>query len=282
MPAANGRLIGLAQLSLLKATPPQLVQHAADAGFDFVGIRVRPATAAETPFDVQPGSPMLAETLARMGDTGVAVKDIEFLLLDGTDQREAWMRMFEAGQALGAESMTVACGDPELARARDTLAQMAEDGRAYGITPALEPISYQTVASLPVAHEFAVHAGCDLMVDTLHVGRFGGTAEELAAVASRAPMVQLCDAPSRRPADRDGLVFESRSARLAPGEGDFDLLGVLTGLESGLDHTPRAGMHLPLSLEVPNDEAVARLGAQGWVDHLRSSALALLGKEATV
>mgnify|MGYP001110522479 CR=1 FL=1 len=279
MPTATGRLLGVAQLSLLSAAPPRLVQLAADAGFDFVGVRVRPVTAAETAFDVQPGSPMLAETLSRMADTGVVVRDIEFLLLDGTDQRDAWLRMFEAGQALGAESLTVACGDPDLSRARDTLAQMAEDGRPYGISPGLEAISYQSVRSIPVADELAVHAGCDLVVDTLHAGRFGATAAELAAAAGRAPMVQLCDAPAERPASREALVTESRSARLAPGEGGLDLLGVVDALEAGLTTTPRAGTQLPVSLEVPNDEAVARLGDAGWLEHLRSCAVRLLDRQ---
>jgi sugar phosphate isomerase/epimerase len=280
MPAPDGRLIGLAQLSLLRASPPELVQHAADAGFDFVGVRVRPVTDQEVPFDLQPGSPLLEETLSRMADTGVVVKDIEFLLLDGSDQREAWMRMFEAGQALEADSMTVACADPDLSRARDTLAQMAEDGRAYGITPALEAISYQTVNSIPLADEMAVHAGCDLLVDTLHVARFGGTAGELVASACHVPLVQFCDAPAERPAGRGGLVHESRAARLAPGEGGLDLAGVLAALESGLAETPRAGTLLPVSVEVPNDDAVRRLGGSAWIQHLMRATQSLLTVQA--
>jgi len=276
MPATTGRLLGLAQLSVLSACPPELVQLAADAGFDYVGVRVRPVTNHEVPFDVQPGSPLLAETLSRMADTGVVVKDIEFLLLDGTDQRSAWMSMFEAGQALGADSLTVACGDPDLSRARDTLAQMAEDGRAYGITPALEAISYQTVDSLPRADEIAVEAGCDILIDTLHVARFGGTHDQLAAAAGRVPVIQFCDAPAQRPIGREGLVHESRAARLPPGQGDLDLLGMLSALESGLAGTPRAGTLLPVSVEVPNDDAVARLGDSGWVDHLMRSTRAVL------
>lgn len=279
MPASDGRLIGLAQLSLLSASPPELVQYAADAGFDFVGVRVRPVTDQEASYDVQPGSALLAETLARMADTGVVVKDIEFLLLDGSDQREAWMRMFEAGQALEADSLTVACADPDLSRARDTLAQMAEDGRAYGITPALEAISYQVVNSIPLADEIAVRAGCDLLVDTLHVARFGGTPEELAAAAGRAPLVQFCDAPAVRPTDRQGLVHESRSARLAPGEGDLDLSGVLAAIEAGLAGTPRTGTLLPVSVEVPNDEAVERLGGRAWIQHLMWATRSLLAVE---
>lgn len=276
MTAASGRLIGLAQLSLLTATPPELVQYAAEAGFDFIGVRVRPVTDAEVPFNVQPGSRMLAETLARMADTGVAVKDIEFLLLDGTDQRDAWMAMYEAGQALGADSLTVACADTDLSRAQDTLSQMTEDGRAFGITPALEAISYQAINSLPAAGAMAAASGCDLLADTLHIGRFGGTPAEIEAVATQVPLLQICDAPALRPADREGLLIESRAQRLAPGEGDFDLRGALLALERGLDGTNRAGTQLPLSVEVPNDEEVARRGPQGWINHLMDTTRALL------
>ena len=113
---APRRQLGLAQLSLLNTAPPRLVAVAAEAGFDFIGARVRPVTASERPYDLQPGSPMLRETLARMADTGVAVRDIEFLLLDGTDQRDAWLAMMAAGQALGAASLTVAASDPDTAR----------------------------------------------------------------------------------------------------------------------------------------------------------------------
>ena len=98
------RPIGLAQLSLLNTAPPELVGIAAQAGFDFIGARVRPVTPTERPYNLQPGSPMLRDTLSRMQDTGVTVRDIEFLLLDGSDQREAWLRMMEAGVSVELHS----------------------------------------------------------------------------------------------------------------------------------------------------------------------------------
>ena len=55
------RPIGLAQLSLLNTAPPELVGVAARAGFDFVGVRVRPVTPSERRYELQPGSPMLRE-----------------------------------------------------------------------------------------------------------------------------------------------------------------------------------------------------------------------------
>src|SRR5699024_12223982 len=91
----HARPLGLAALSSLTTEPPQLIALAAEAGFDFVGIRVRPVTADETAVNLQPGSPMLDETLARIADTCIEVKDTEFLLLDGSDQRNARIRSEE-------------------------------------------------------------------------------------------------------------------------------------------------------------------------------------------
>ncbi|AXJ09130.1 sugar phosphate isomerase/epimerase [Arthrobacter sp. PM3] len=267
--------VGLAQLSLLNTTPPQLLGIAAEAGFDFIGARVRPVTAAERPYDLQPGAPMLRETLARMRDTGVSVRDIEFLLLDGTDQQEAWLRMMEAGQALGAGSLTVAAADPDSARLVHTLARMTEDGRGFGIMPTLEAISYQPIASIAQAADIARQAGCRIVVDTLHFNRFRGPDssgtdpgqwDELRDNAGLVPLLQLCDGPARRPSSREDLVTESRSEREVPGEGDFDLAAVVTILPEGL----------PVSAETPSDRRVAELGELGWARRLKSGVDAVL------
>lgn len=264
--------LGIAQLSLLGTAPPDLVRLAAGAGFDFIGARVRPVTANERAFDLQPGSPMLTETLARMADTGVVIRDIEFLLLDGSDQRDAWLRMMEAGQALGATGLTVAASDPDRSRLADTLGRLAEDGRSHGITPTLEPISYQAINSIPAAGELARQAGCQIVVDTLHFRRFGGTLEDLATNIGLVPMVQLCDGPAQRPADREGLVLESRSERGVPGEGDFRLPEIVAALPP----------ELPVSVETPSDSTVSRIGEAAWVQLLKEAADRVLDEAAAL
>lgn len=280
MSAEQKRELGLAQLSMLSAEPPRLVELAAEAGFDFIGVRVRAVTDQERPYDLQPGSPMLTETLARMADTGVRVRDVEFLLLDGSDQRSAWLDMLEAGQALSASSMTVAVADREPRRVIDTLAQMVHDAAPYGIIPALEPISYQGVHSLPDAAAIAEQTGADVLVDTLHVGRFNGTSEQLTSVAPRVPLLQLCDAPTRAPIDRDGLVEESRSERLPPGDGGLDLVGMLRATETGRlrDEGQIHSSPLAVSVEVPNNARQARMDATEWVNYLKASTLKTLGE----
>lgn len=275
MPQRN-RPLGLAALSSLTTEPPKLVELAAQAGFDFVGIRVRPVTPQETAFNVQPGSPMLAETLARMADTGITVKDTEFLLLDGSDQRDAWNQMFEAAQALGAESMTVAVADTEVTRVVDTLSQMVVDGKAYGITPALEPISYQAVNSYPQAVDIAEQTGVTVLVDTLHASRFNATEQDLQAAGPYVPMIQLCDATAEPPATREGLVDESRSGRLPAGEGGVDLAAMIAAVDTGRKTQPL----LPISVEIPNTALQASMSPQQWVQHLYSTATTLLDRAA--
>jgi sugar phosphate isomerase/epimerase len=268
---------GLAQLSLLNTAPPEMVGVAAQAGFDFIGVRVRPVTPTERPYNLQPGSPMLRETLSRMQDTGVTVRDIEFLLLDGSDQREAWLRMMEAGQALGASSLTVAGADSDSSRLVHTLARMTQDGRGFGITPTLEAISYQPVASIAQAADIARQAGCSIVVDTLHFNRFNGDGAasqwaELHANADLVPLLQLCDGPAERPVTREALVAESRSEREVPGAGAFGLADVVAALPDGL----------PISAETPSDQRVAELGELGWARLLKSGVDAVLATAGTV
>ena len=50
--------IGIAHLTLLALTPPELVTVAAAAGYDFVGVRVKAVTEGEHQYPMQPGSPV--------------------------------------------------------------------------------------------------------------------------------------------------------------------------------------------------------------------------------
>lgn len=260
--------IGLAQLSLVDTAAPQLIRIAAEAGFDFIGARVRPVTATERAYDLQPGSQLLKQTLQAVAETGVQVRDIEFLLIDGTDQREAWLPMMEAGQALGASSLTVAASLADENQLTEILSQMTEDGKAYGITPTLEVISYQAVNSLPQAAKLARRSGCSIVGDTLHLSRVGTDPAQLADYADLIPLLQLCDGPVIPPSDREGLVAESRSERMAPGQGEFALAQMVAALPQDL----------ALSVEAPSDSAVARIGELGWARELMTGARAVLAE----
>ena len=268
MPTPGGRQIGLAHLTVLDSTPSALVECAAEAGYDFVGIRVRPATREEVAYDLRPGSRMLRETQLRLADTGIGVKDVEFLLLDGQDRREDWLPMLEAGRALGASTLTVAVSDRDAGRVHEALARLAEDGRDHGITPTVEPISYQAVRTVPQALEAARASGCDVLLDTLHLARAGCEPADLVAVASHLPMIQLADAPAESPGDRDALIQEARSGRLAPGEGALDVAETVALLGEALASGPRSSAPLPVSIEVPGLSTRGAMDPTAWARRL--------------
>ena len=263
---ATSRTLGLAHLSLLDHDPPSLVDVAAAAGFDFVGIRVRAVTAAETPFDISPGSDLLRATVQRLEDRGIRCADIEFVLLDGVVGPTDWQPVLESGAALGASTLTVSINDEDEGRVGDALAAMNAQAAAFGITLTIEPISYNAVSDLGHAHRLAERAGCRVLLDALHVTRVAATGDQLRAVAPLVAMLQLCDGPVPGPADRDGRIRESRGQRMVPGEGAFDLATLIGALDE----------RLPISLEVPSATARASMSPLQYATRLRVQALELL------
>lgn len=252
--------IGIAHLTLLTLSPPELVAVAAEAGYDFVGVRVRAVTPAERAYDMAPGSPLSRATLARLDDTGLEVRDVEFLpLAPGTGPAD-WLPALEAGAALGARTFSVTGADPDRGRLTETLARLVADAAPFGIRPTLEPISYQPVSRVAAAAAVARAAAADVLVDALHVHRGGSDLAEVRALGP-VPLVQLCDAPLAAPADEDGLRAEAREQRRVVGEGELPLADLLAAVPAGT----------PLSIEVPHAALAARLTpAELAAHHLRA------------
>lgn len=273
------RPIGLAHLSALHLPPPELVDAAASRGYASVGVRVHPATPSEARYPMTEGSPMAAQTLARLQDVGLTVFDVEVFTLDGTRGREDWLPVLEAGAFLGAQVLNVIGGDEQRNRLIDRLSELVRDARTFGITPLIEPISYQKVDTFGAAASVAERTSCGIMLDVLHFVRAGGTVGELeAAPAGTVQLIQLCDgpaevprleAPARMPLgqDTDGSArqIESRARRLVPGEGDFPLDEILAKLPG-----------VPISVEVPDVANVERCGVTQHLERLMASTRTLI------
>ncbi|WP_036435065.1 sugar phosphate isomerase/epimerase [Mycobacterium sp. URHB0044] len=276
------RPIGLAHLSALHLSPPELVEVAASCGYASVGVRVHPATPSEARYPMTAGSPMAAQTVARLADVGLAVFDVEVFTLDGTRGREQWLPVLEAGAFLGASVLNVIGGDEQRNRLIDNLSGLVRDAREFGIMPLIEPISYQKVDTFAAAVSVAARTGCGIMLDVLHFVRAGGTANDLeAAPEGMVQLIQLCDgpaevphlaAPARMPLgqDTDGSArqIESRARRLVPGAGDFPLDAILAKLPG-----------VPISIEVPDVVFVETFGVARHLARLMTSTRNLLATE---
>jgi len=273
--------VGIAHLTLLRLSPPDLVSTAAAAGYDFVGIRVRGVTPAEEPWPMRPGSPMCRETLRRLADTGLVVRDVEFLPLDAATGAADWLPALEAGAALGATTLSVAGADADLHRLTDTLTQLTSDAAQFGIRPTIEPISYQPLRRLADAAAVATAAGAAVLVDPLHLQRAGGTVDDVRALGpDLVPCVQLCDGPLTAPEWLDlppepatsgapaGSVLqtEARSLRQLPGDGELPLTALLAALPPGT----------PVSVEVPNARLQASMSPLEFATAVRRATARVL------
>lgn len=273
--------IGIAHLTLLGLTPPDVVTTAAEAGFDFVGLRVQAATAGEQQYPMQPGSPMARETLRRLDDTGLTVRDVEFLSIGPGTGPEYWGPALEAGAALGARTISVVGVDPESSRLIDSLAALTVDARAVGIIPTLEPISYQPWSTVAQTAPIARAAGAALLLDATHVQRAGSTLDDVRSLEPElVPCVQICDGPLELPPSLDvpgqlplgmttngsSLQDEARALRDVPGEGEFDLSSLLSSVPSGT----------PVSVEAPNAILQQRMSAVDFAKRNARAARSLL------
>jgi sugar phosphate isomerase/epimerase len=239
-------IASLDHLTLFELTPPELVQVASASGFTHVGLRLHPAAPpGERQHPMLGDSPMRRETLARMRDTGVAVLDFGVFRLKRGVDLAAFEPVLESAATLGAREAVVNGDEPDPRVLADLLHGLCERGRRYGIRMNLEPAPWTGIATIGAAMaviEACGHPDARLMIDTIHVDRSGGVLADLAAVPpTLIDYIQVCDATGPRPTDFDTMIYQARNERAFPGEGNLDLVGMLSVLPDGV----------PLSLEAP-------------------------------
>lgn len=233
--------LSLAHLTLLQAHPVALIELAAHAGFDAVGLRLRAPLAGDPVVPVV-DEPATQRAIRRaLRDTGVRLQDIEAFWLMPDSDLATFRQAYEVGAALGAGHALLMGNDPDRTRLTENFARTCEDAAACGLVPMLEFIPYTAVRSLADARALITAAGADragLLVDALHLARSGGTPADLAACPpGMLRYAHLCDAPAAAPADTAGLRHEAREARLYPGEGALWLADFVRAFPAG---TPMA------------------------------------------
>jgi sugar phosphate isomerase/epimerase len=230
------RVLSLAQLTVSTAGPLELIDVAADAGFDAIGLRIRASglPMAEPICGNEPLQRRIAERLrerrvsvlaamsARIGPQGVLGGDVE--------------PMLEAAHAVGARFLVATAWDEDASRLADRLAALHAQALGYGIEVALEFAAYTAVRDAGAAWALSRASGSRLVLDVLHFCRSGGTPPQLAQLdLACVAYVQVCDAARAAPAD---LAAESSADRLDPGEGQLPLGDVLARIPPGtpLEH----------------------------------------------
>ena len=252
------RLIGLAALTVLELTPPEMVSCAVDVGFDCVGLRLIPATPGEVQHPMVGDTPLVRESERRLKDTGMRVLDVEIFRLRPETVVADYEAALATGARLGAKEALIAGNDQDEARLIANFAAFCELAQQFGIGGNLEPMPWTDCKSFAQGVRIVTAAGHEnggVLVDPIHFDRGGSNASEISGVPrARFRYMQLCDAPAERPTDTEGLLRQARAERLMPGDGGLDLTGVLRAVPADL----AIGLEIPMETLAGTVSAVER------------------------
>jgi sugar phosphate isomerase/epimerase len=238
--------LGIEFISVFGMPPAAFVELARDLGVRHISSGLKPMD--YNPHDYPRWSLFDAgtrrELKAALGACGVSLALGEgFLVQPGADAREFNIRNLEVMADLGVKRINSVSFEPDFQRNVDQYGRLSEAAAEFGIETNIEFVPIFAIADLPTAKRIAEAVGrpdCRLMIDTMHVGRTGATAAELAALdPALVGYVQLCDAPLK-PKIPD-YMDEAMHERMVPGEGELPLRDMLAAL-------PRDRI---VSLEVP-------------------------------
>ena len=237
--------IGLAALTVLELTPPEMVSCAVDVGFDCIGLRLIPATPQEVQHPMVGDTPLARETERRLKDTGMRLLDIEIFRLRPETVVGDYEAALATGARLGATEALIAGNDPDEARLTANFAAFCELAQQFGIGGNLEPMPWTDCRDFAQGVRIVTAAGQEnggILIDPIHFDRGGSSTDEIPGVPrARFRYMQLCDAPAERPTEVEGLLHQARAERLMPGDGGLDLAGILRALPADL----------PIGLEIP-------------------------------
>lgn len=215
-------VLSLAHFTVIDADPLTLIDVAAAASFQAVGLRIVPPPGAQAITQVIGDAALQREIITRLRDTGVTVLDTEAIWLMPETDVLALQAALDTSAALGARYIIVCSNDPDRGRALTNFGQLCDMSHRAGIRVMLEFMPYTQIRSLEEACGLLQEVkptDAGILVDALHLSRSGGRPSDLAAYdPALFNIAHLCDAAHDSPPFGD-LRMEARSARLYPGEG---------------------------------------------------------------
>jgi sugar phosphate isomerase/epimerase len=246
----------LAFLTTHEAPPDQAVRIAAATGYNLVGLRFLPAAPTEAPYPIMTDPAVEARVKAALDETGIGIADVEIARLKPDTDVESFRDFLALGQRLGAKNVLVAGDDPEHARLTETFAAFCDLAAEYGLTGDLEFMPWTGVKTLPEARAIVEAAGREnggVLIDGLHWDRSGGSLDDIRALPpALIHYAQICDGPKPYDPTDAGMIEIARGARLLPGEGAIDLVGMVQALP----------VDTVLSIEIPQLEKARHMGPE--------------------
>lgn len=244
----------LAHLTVLSLSPPEVVDAAARAGYEYASLRMTRVTPAEPLYDLAHDRALMKETKARLADTGVRVHDIELFRMDPALEPEHFAAELDATAALGAQHIIAQLPDPDRERAVARFAKLCDLAKPFGVFVSLEFPHWTETGDLTEAARVvrAVNRpNAGILVDMLHMCRSRSSLDELARLPREwFRFAHVCDAPKEIPDTLAGMIRTARDERLFPGEGECAVRETLACMPEDI----------PYSLEIPRNTLSRAVG----------------------
>ena len=265
----------LAHLTVLDASPLELIEIAHRAGYNYVGLRLTPVAKGEEVYPLLTDLALQRDVKSLLAATGISILDIELIRLGRDDEPEDYLEVLEVSADLGASHLLCQTPDADRARAADRFAKLCELAEPFGLTADLEFPTWTETATLNDAIRIVEQAGMEngsILVDTLHFARSDSTLRRLAKVSREwFHFAQLCDADATIPDSVDGLIHTARCDRRFLGEGGINVREIVNAIPV-----------VPYSLEIPNDRLRTSLGNEEYARRALETARHYLAQSATV
>ena len=258
------RKFSLAYLTIPGVDPVSQIKIAKEAGYDYVSLRTIPMHLPGEPEFLPQKDPELFDAIKKaLKEYDMPLMDIELARVRPDLDIEEYRPAFEAAAKLGATDVLGSIWSRDKAWYTDTAGKVADYAAEFGLKFNIEFLPWAGVRNLQEDITLVDKLGRDnvyVMVDTLHAGRAGVTAEELARTPRKYfNFIHLCDGPAGPDGDPvldnikdDLMLYTAREARFYPGEGVMDIAGMV-----------KAMPEIPLSIELPNLKEIEARGQAG-------------------
>lgn len=232
------RHLTLGWLSLINATPADVISAAQAADFRSVSIRITGRKPGDG-FPESVGNPAaMRELKKRLTDGGLRLSNTSTYHVTPEITLDMLRPVIDASVELGAKIMVTTCADPDHRRWADFAARYAEAVGQAGLKLALEFVPFSEAKTIEQGYALVQavdvpHFG--LLIDPLHLARSGGSPRDIARVdPKKIIFAQLCDARKDHPGLAN-LPNEARTGRLYPGDGALPLYDFLDALPEDLE-----------------------------------------------
>ncbi len=253
-------LLSLDQLTVVGVSPAELVDIAADAGYDAISAFTS-SSDGDGAYRLAIGDDRTEAMIARLRARGIAVSNLEGLVVKPRMDWDEYARLIDLGGRIGARCGATVILDRDRARATDSFCRLAEMTADGGLGLALEFCRLTEVRSLAEAIAFVGLASrpAGVLVDVMHLVLGGETPADIARYDPALILAaQLCD--SRAALSEEDYMRDAFSQREVPGDGELPVVDFLKALPE----------HTAIGLEVP----LKSLAEQG-MSHLDRARLLL-------